>query len=92
MERRYYELPEMYNNASAAASQRDYRSSCGVKIPPYINDSYCIPEPKRNYEDVLAMAFVEMQPLESVYPEATAFSCGSLFPNLYKPFCGGNRR
>jgi len=41
---------------------------------------------------ILTMAFVNMQPLESVYPEKTAFCNGTLFPDLNKPFFGGNKR
>ena len=42
--------------------------------------------------DVLAMAFVNMQPLTSVYDVETAFACGTLFPNLNKPFTAGGMR
>ncbi|MBR4973407.1 MAG: spore coat associated protein CotJA [Clostridia bacterium] len=35
------------------------------------------------------MAFVDMQPFENVYSMSDAFSSGTLFPNLDKPFYGG---
>ena len=42
-------------------------------------------------QPVLAMAFVNMQPLDYVYDEEKAFQNGSLFPNITKPFYyGGN--
>ena len=41
---------------------------------------------------VLAMAFVDMQPLDSVYSEELAFCSGTLFPNLDMPFFGGKNK
>lgn len=38
---------------------------------------------------VLAMAFVNPQPMASVYDLPQAFSNGTLFPDLNKPFYGG---
>ena len=42
--------------------------------------------------DVLAMAFVNVQPLSAVYDTETAFTCGTLFPCLNKPFTAGGMR
>lgn len=39
--------------------------------------------------DPLTMVFINMQPLDSVYPLSEAFDAGTLFPNLNKPFYGG---
>ena len=51
----------------------------------------CNPPETLNTQDVLTMAFVNMQPLDYVYDEAKAFENGSLFPNITKPFYyGGN--
>ncbi len=44
---------------------------------------------------VLAMAYVPMQELNTVYDEEDALCQGTLFPDLDKPFlrgCGGNKR
>lgn len=62
------------------------------KIPPCINTDFCVPTPYNTNNGILTMAFVDMQPLDSVYPEETAFRCGTLFPNLNKPFYGGMKR
>ena len=44
-------------------------------------------------DGVLTMAFVNVQPLDYVYDEAQAFSNGTLFPNINKPFYyGGNNK
>lgn len=39
--------------------------------------------------DILTMAFVNMQPLENVYELDDAIKQGTLFPNIDKPFYGG---
>ena len=39
--------------------------------------------------DVLAMAFVNMQPLDTVYSLSEAFRRGTLFPDLDKPLLTG---
>ncbi|MDO4608923.1 MAG: spore coat associated protein CotJA [Clostridia bacterium] len=44
-------------------------------------------------KDILTMAFVNIQPLTSVYDTDTGFSKGTIFPNLDKPLkVGGNMR
>ena len=63
-----------------------------VNIPSCINDDYCVATPMPRNNGVLAMAFVDMQPIDSVYPEATAFLHGTLFPNLDMPFYGGKSK
>ncbi len=42
--------------------------------------------------EVLTMAFVNMQPLDSVYELSDAFCRGTLFPNIDKPFLAGGMR
>ena len=41
-------------------------------------------------EPVLAMAFVNMQPLERLYSLDEAYKSGTLFEDLNKPYLGGN--
>ncbi len=41
--------------------------------------------PEMPHEDILAMAFVNMQPLTAIYDSETGFAKGTLFPNLNKP-------
>ena len=43
-------------------------------------------EPK---QDVLAMAFVNVQNINSVYDNETGFSNGTIYPCLNKPFMSG---
>ena len=40
---------------------------------------------------ILGICYVPMQEWEQVYDEDTAFSAGTLFPGLNKPFLGGGR-
>ncbi|MBR6502111.1 MAG: spore coat associated protein CotJA [Clostridia bacterium] len=39
--------------------------------------------------DVLAMAFVNVQHINSVYDDETGFSSGTIYPCLDKPFMPG---
>ena len=41
--------------------------------------------------DILAMAFVNMQPLDTVYSLSEAFRRGTLFPDLDKPLLAGGK-
>lgn len=55
------------------------------------DNNHCNPPEMQSTQDVLTMAFINMQPLDYVYDEAKAFENGSLFPNITKPFYyGGN--
>lgn len=63
-----------------------------VSIPPCIDDNFCVASPMPRNGGVLAMAFVDMQPLDSVYSEELSFCNGTLFPNLDMPFYGGKTK
>lgn len=54
----------------------------------YMNTNYHThyEEPER---DVLAMAFVNVQHINSVYDNETGFSNGTIYPCLNKPFMPG---
>lgn len=55
------------------------------------NADFCNEIPTQSTDGVLTMAFVNPQPLDYVYDEAQAFTNGTLFPNINKPFYfGGN--
>lgn len=49
---------------------------------------------ERSQEDIYlpVMAYVPKQELKAVYEPEQALRCGTLFPELYKPFKGGCRR
>lgn len=58
----------------------------------YSNTSACMNNTQTD-STVLAMAFVNVQQLNSVYDVDTGFNCGTLFPALNKPLAiGGIRR
>ena len=91
MEKRAYELAEMLREAEGRTAYRKMTSS-NTMIPSCINTEYCLPTPTDMNCGILTMAFVDMQPLDSVYPANTAFKNGPLFPNIDKPFYGGMKR
>ena len=63
---------------------------CGdVVVPNCIDTDYCSASPVSTNNGILIMAFVDMQPINGVYPENVAFCNGTLFPNLNKLFFGG---
>ena len=41
--------------------------------------------------EILTMAFVNMQPLDTVYSLSEAFRRGTLFPDIDKPFLAGGK-
>ncbi len=43
-------------------------------------------------DPVVAMAYVPWQKLEKVYDPEDALRCGTIFPELNKPFTGGEKR
>ena len=57
-----------------------------------LNGDFCLKAPKNRNDGILTMAFVDMQPLDSVYSLSDGFSNGTIFPNLNKPFFGGKAR
>ncbi len=57
-----------------------------------INGDFCLKAPKNRNDGILTMAFVDMQPLDTVYSLSEGFSNGTIFPNLNKPFFGGKAR
>ena len=89
MEKRFYEFSELYNSRTTANGCKECKSNI---IPACIDDNFCLREPDCRNDGILTMAFVDMQPLESIYPESKALCNGTLFPNLNKPFYGGNSR
>lgn len=85
MEKRLYELLEMQK-----ISNRNSNNQGPVTVPSCIDGNYCVSEPRQINGGILTMAFVDSQPLESVYEPEQALKCGTLFPNINKPFlCGG---
>lgn len=55
----------------------------------YIDTNYRVPHNDMLDNDVLAMAFVNVQHINSVYDNETGFSNGTIFPCLDKPFRAG---
>ena len=84
MEKRLYELLEMQRFQNKNNAQNGT-----ISVPSCIDDNFCISEPKQLNGGILTMAFVDSQPLESVYDFEQSLKSGTLFPNLNKPFLRG---
>ena len=80
MDRRMFDMSEFYRMTDVVNSvpMRDERTHVKTK-----SGEEC--------SDPLTMVFINMQPLDSVYPLNEAYENGTLFPNLNKPFYGGMR-
>ena len=85
MDSRIYEMLEQYKLKNATASNRPHETEC-------LNTDYCI-ETEFGAKDgnILTMAFVNMQPIETVYDTEKGFCQGTIFPNIDKPFYGGRK-
>ncbi len=78
--------------------------SCGCRTPAVLQHvspdhpkhgmhGSCTPQPAQDtcpvmHEQILAMAYVQIQTLGELYDPCTALIAGTLFPALDKPFCG----
>ena len=80
MDRRVFEMLEMYNRANNHTNNN------------HVNNDYCIKtDYNANADGILTMAFVNMQPIDSVYEIDEGFHKGTIFPNIDKPFYGGKK-
>lgn len=86
MEKMPYNLAEMLRNAEGRSRMMDDSHSHNRGC---INTNFCMSSPPDMNSGILTMAFVDMQPMESVYPPETALQRGTLFPDIDKPFMGG---
>lgn len=55
----------------------------------YMDKNYYMPRESVPDNKVLAMAFVNVQKISSVYDTDTGFSCGTIYPCLNKPLSAG---
>ena len=55
----------------------------------YTDTNYRMPHNVVADKDILAMAFVNVQKINSVYDVDTGFSCGTIYPCLNKPLNTG---
>ena len=80
MDRRVFDMLELYkqNNKDVKTNHEN----C-------VNNDFCkdtiFDSPN---SDILTMAFVNMQPIESVYETEDGFCRGTIFPNIDKPLSG----
>ena len=87
MDRRMFDMMDLYNEST------ERRSENNNQIPDcFFNPDYCVAAPRDFNNGILTMAFVDMQPLESVYETEKSFQRGTLFPNIDKSFYGGRMK
>ena len=60
-------------------------------IPKNSTDNKIVYDEKSNVNKLVGMCYVPMQEWEQIYDEDTAFSTGTIFPCLNKPFWGGGK-
>ncbi len=88
MDRRIYDMLDMYGRADHTALNNNT-----VQCKECFDPDYCL---KTDYNDdkngILTMAFVNMQPLDSVYGTDEGFPRGTIFPNIDKPWFGGRKK
>ena len=92
MERRYFSLSDIYTDTVSGTTCKGCAVGKDNPVPSCINTDFCTPPPQQRTDGVLTMAFVNMQPLDGVYPPETALLHGTLFPDIDKPFYGGMYR
>jgi|GEM_PF-2456649 len=85
MDRRVFDMLERYKQ-----NNMNYDLTPSDKV--CFDGDYCL-ETDYNAKngDILTMAFVNMQPIDSVYETEQGFRSGTIFPNIDKPFYGGNK-
>ena len=82
---RIYDMLELYKHKNEQNMPRNQEKVC-------LDTNYCIPTDYNPQEcNVLTMAFVNMQPIETVYETEQGFCKGTIFPNIDKPFYGGKK-
>ncbi len=85
MDRRVFDMLEMYK-------QNNRTEETKVPENEYFNGGFCLETDYNTVNgNILTMAFVNMQPIESVYETEDGFSRGTIFPNIDKPLSGGKR-
>ena len=60
-------------------------------IPKNNTDNKIVYDEKSTVNKLVGMCYVPMQEWEQIYDEDTAFSVGTIFPCLNKPFLGGGK-
>lgn len=86
MDRRIYDMLDKYARSENFVRADNFPNEC-------LNKNYCLDtDYKDDKSGILTMAFVNMQPLESVYETEDGFPRGTIFPNIDKPFYGGVKR
>ena len=87
MDNTYMDFSKFYRDLNLKNSTDN---SCDM--PSCLTQDYCKDTPEQRNNGILTMAFVDMQPLDTVYSIGDAYKSGTLFPNLDKRFYGGKCR
>ncbi len=85
MDRRIFDMLELYKQSNRTEETRPSPKDC-------LDKNFCLDTDYNAVRsDILTMAFVNMQPIESVYETDDGFCRGTIFPNIDKPLFGGKR-
>lgn len=87
MENTYMDFSKFYRDLNLKNSAKN-----PTNMPSCLNTDFCVETPQNRNDGILTMAFVDMQPLDTVYSMSDAYKSGTLFPNLDKRFWGGKCR
>jgi len=93
MDKWRYELAQIKKEFESGAFKQRAKERDGSDITPpkCLSNDFCDTAPQGNSNGILTMAFVNMQPIDSVYSVTDALKKGTLFPNIDKPFEEGRR-
>ena len=75
---------DLINNSFLFPKDRDNKDNRNTKVSKNLDEQL-------NPNKLIGMCYVPMQEWEQTYDEDTAFSVGTLFPSLNKPFYGGGK-
>lgn len=91
MDKRFTDFYSFYNELDGLSRRKTAPSTAQITANSQDGES-CTLEPKMMNNGILTMAFVNMQPFESVYSTEDGFTRGTIFPCLDKPLKGGKRK
>ena len=93
MDKWRYELAQIKKEfESGAFAQRTQSRILNGAPPQCVENNICNAEPQTDVSKILTMAFVNMQPIDSVYSVEDALKRGTLFTNIDKPLGEGRMR
>ena len=86
MDRRIFDMLELYRQSNPNSESYMHAKEC-------FDSNFCLPTDYNSVDsNILTMAFINMQPIDSVYETNDGFCRGTIFPNIDKPLHVGGKR